>query len=90
MIQIQITLHAENGKYKPISTLVNVESVADFNKNQVEYIRKAKIRMCVQRYWDGKDLQKYTYTKLSARVYDKEKIAKERADNYWKKEKFQR
>lgn len=90
MIQIQITLHAENGKYKPISTLVNVESVADFNKNQVEYIRKAKIRMCVQRYWDGKDLQKYTYTKLTARVYDKEKIVKERADNYWKikKEKF--
>lgn len=90
MIQIQITLHAENGKYKPISTLVNVESVADFNKNQVEYIRKAKIRMCAQRYWDGKDLQKYTYTKLTARVYDKEKIVKERADNYWKikKEKF--
>lgn len=89
-MQIQVTLSTENGKYKPITTLINVDSVKDFNTNQKEYIRKAKIRMCVQRYWDGKDLQKYGYTKLSVRVYDKEKIAKEKEENYWKikKEKF--
>lgn len=89
-MQIQVTLSTENGKYKPITTLIDVASVKDFNTNQKEYIRKAKIRMCVQRYWDGKDLQKYGYTKLSVRVYDKEKIAKEKEENYWKikKEKF--
>lgn len=84
MIQIQITLTSTMGN-RPISTLIEVKSVKDFNENQKEYKKLAKTRMCVQRNWSGTaDLEKYGYTQLKARVYDKEKIDKENKERYEK------
>lgn len=36
MIQLQITLFDKNNRYKPISTLVNVESVRYYNEHSTE------------------------------------------------------
>lgn len=81
MVQVQITLTSTMG-YKPISTIIDCESITDFNKNQKEYIKKAKIRMCIQRHWDGENLRKWGYTELKARKYDKEKIEREKKERY--------
>lgn len=83
-MNIQITLVDPSGRYKPLSTLIEVDSVKDFNTNQKEYIKKAKIRLMARHYWDSSDLKRYGYTEIKARVYDKEKIEKENQERYEK------
>ena len=34
MIQIQLTLYSESGKYRPMSTIVEVESIAYYNAHK--------------------------------------------------------
>ena len=40
-MKLQVTLFATNGKYKPISTLINVESMEDYEQNKRKYQEKA-------------------------------------------------
>lgn len=82
MIQIQMTLFSTTGKYKPISTIMDVNSVRDFNQNRSSYKRKALERICARRYWGTDDLNRYGYTDWKYRIYDKEKIEKERVERY--------
>lgn len=74
MIQIQLTLYSESGKYRPMSTIVEVESIAYYNAHKQEILNRAIQRISVQRKMDIWVMKKYGYTKLKARVYDKEKI----------------
>lgn len=82
MKQIQITWSTPTNQYKSISTVIDVESVKDFNTNQKEYITKAKIRVMSKRYWSSEDMKRYGYTVMKARVYDKEKIKQENVERY--------
>lgn len=69
-ITLQFTLFDVTGKYKPISTLVKVESIKWFKEHQEEIKTKAIQQICNQRRLTGKELVKLGYTKLKIRNYD--------------------
>ena len=50
MIQLQVTLFDKNNQYKPVSTLVNVESVSYYNSHIKEVQQQAIIKICQKRY----------------------------------------
>ncbi len=75
VMKLQVTLFATNGKYRPISTLINVESMEDYNEHKREYQRKAILNICHNRRTTWEDLQKDSYTKIKVREYDKDKIS---------------
>lgn len=68
-IIIQITLFDVNGKYKPVSTLIEVESVAWYKEHEKECRQKAIQKICLQRNWTGKELLKLGYKKIKVRNY---------------------
>lgn len=88
MITLQFTLTStmltESGtpKYKPMSTLLEVPSVKEYNSNPEVYKSKAIRKMCIQRKTDGYYLKKNGYTQLKVRVYDKAKIEQENKERY--------
>ncbi len=88
MKEYQVTLICATGQYKPVSAIVRIDSESaavigvDAFKQQIRAQGIAKI--CKKRYWTSADLQRYHYTKVKMRVYDKEKITKENAERYEK------
>lgn len=68
-IIIQITLFDVTGKYKPISTLIEVESIDYYKEHSKEVKQKAIQKICNQRYLSGKELVKLGYTKIKVRNY---------------------
>lgn len=73
MVVLQFTLISTTGKYKPMSTLLEVPSVREYNNNLQWYKDKAIRKMCIQRKTDGYYLKRYGYTTLKVRVYEGEK-----------------
>lgn len=69
-ITLQFTLFDVTGRYKPISTLIKVESIAWFKEHQEEVKREAIQKICNQRRLSGRDLAKLGFTKLKIRNYD--------------------
>lgn len=84
MIQLQITLFDKNNRYKPVSTLVNVESARYYNTHSTEVKTQGIIKICQKRGWTQRELKEYNYTTCKVRVYDKEKIEKENKERYEK------
>lgn len=84
--QYQVTLICENGKYKPVSTIVTMEETTD----RKAIMREGQKKIMIKRYWSMADLTKYGYTKGKIREYDKEKIERENAARYeaLKEEKY--
>lgn len=76
--QYQVTLICENGKYKPVSTIVTLEETTD----KKIIMREGQRKIMIQRYWSMTDLKKYGYTKGKVREYDREKIERENAERY--------
>ena len=74
-MKLQVTLFATNGKYRPISTLINIESMEDYNEHKREYQKKAILNICHNRRTTWEELQKDSYTKIKVREYDKDKIS---------------
>lgn len=68
-ITLQITLFDVEGKYKPISTLVEVESIEWYRKHSKEVKQRAYQKICNQRYLTGKELLKLGYKKVKVRNY---------------------
>ena len=71
-IILQYTLFSTTGKYKPVSCLVEIESVKHFNENPDLYKQKAIEKICLKRYWGKTELIKYGYSKIKCRIYQKE------------------
>ena len=69
-ITLQITLFDKEGKYKPISTLIQVKSVKYYKEHKSEINQQAIKKICQKRNWTGQDLIKYGYTTLKVRNYD--------------------
>ncbi len=67
-MKIQMTLFSE--KYKPISTIIKVESAKDFRENFKTHRNKAITNICIKRFWDLDDLKYYGY-ELSSLKYRK-------------------
>lgn len=76
-MKFQITLFCTTGKYRPISTLVEAESIEEFNANFAKYKKQALSNICAQRYKDGKNLFESGYTQMKWRIYDKEERKKQ-------------
>lgn len=84
MVQLQVTLFDKENRYKPVSTLVNVESIDYYNQHVKEVKQQAIIKICQKRYWTQRELKKYNFTSCKVRIYDKEKIEKENKERYEK------
>jgi len=82
MIQYQVTLFDKQQRYKPVSTLISVESEEYFSTHRDEIKRKAVNMICQKRYWTARELKEYGYTTCKIRLYDKEKIEKENKERY--------
>lgn len=70
MITLQCTLFSSNG-YRPMSTLVNVDSVSYYNQHSKEVKAEAIQRICAKRYMNKYHLKQYGYDKIKVRVYQK-------------------
>ena len=71
-MKIQMTLYCENGTHKPMSTLVEVESLEEFKNNLDKYKHKAISKISAQRYMSGGAILKNGYTKMKWRIYNPE------------------
>lgn len=81
---IQVTLFDKNGRYRPVSTIYKVESIEWFNAHREEAKVNAVIKICQQRGWTQKELEKYGYKTCKIRRYDPEQIKKEAQERYEK------
>lgn len=68
-ITLQVTLFDKNNKYKPMSTLINVESIEEYKKNSTKYKMQAVQKICNKRYLTGKELQDMGYSIIKVRNY---------------------
>ena len=82
MITLQITLFDKGGHYKPVSTLINVESIEYFKSHKEEVKIAGVVKICQKRGWTQRELEKYGYKTCKIRVYDPEKIKQEAKDRY--------
>ena len=85
MLKMQITLFDKENKYKPISTLIEVKSVEDYNTNKKDYQRKAVAKIAAKRYLTIKELQQQGYTQLKARPYTTEQLTRDEKKNELKR-----
>lgn len=81
MKQIQITLVSDKG-YRAVSALVDVPSIKDYIENKSQYQMQGVVKICAKRHWTKRDLERYGYTGIKCRVYDKEKVERENAERY--------
>lgn len=51
MIGIQVTLFSTTGKYKPVSTIIKVNSLEEYEKDKSKQHQRAIANICHQRYW---------------------------------------
>ena len=84
MVTLQVTLFDKGGHYKPVSTLINVESIEYFKSHREETKIAAVVKICQKRGWTQRDLEKYGYKTCKIRIYDPEKIKEEARIRYEK------
>jgi hypothetical protein len=80
---IQITIISDEGR-RPLSALVECDSWQEYQANKARYRDNAIMRILASRHMTLRDAQQYGYNTVKARVYDREKIAKENAELYAK------
>ena len=73
MIKIQVTLFDVENRYKPVSTLIEVESVSYYNEHAKEELNRAIKYIRQKRGWTIAQLREYGYTDYKIRVY-KERV----------------
>ena len=88
-MQLQVTLFDERGKYKPVSTLVEMPKKEVIAKNFKPYRDKGVQKICAKHYWTAKDIKKY-FTQVKIRIYNEEKVKAEKENRYneIKRQKF--
>ena len=84
---MQITIFDKNGIYKPLSTLIEVESAETATANQKELINKAYQKIASKKYMTSTELFEQGYQKVKMREYDAEKIKQENMIKYILKKK---
>ena len=73
-MKIQVTFFQKENKYKPISIVLDVESMNYYTSHKVELQRRALLNIAHQRKTTPKELINQGYIKIKVREYDKEKI----------------
>ena len=75
-MQLQVTLIDKTNKYKPLSTLVDIPSIEEYNENKTKYLKSAIQKICCKMRINPNTF-KQDYD-IKARIYDKEKIEREK------------
>lgn len=70
LIPLQVTIFSNCG-YRPISAIVNVESVIWANEHMADIKKSGIEKICRKKYWDKRDLSQYGYTRCKVRLYEK-------------------
>lgn len=83
-ITLQVTLFDVTGRYRPLSTLISIESMEYYKANASKVHVRAIQKICAQRYTSWDSLKKSGYAKLKVREYNKEKIVAEQKERYEK------
>lgn len=82
MFKLQVTMNSNKG-FRPVSTLVDVPSVKEFKADPLKYRNEGVLKICAKRHWSWTDVKNFGYdSNIRFRVYDKEKIEREKAERY--------
>ena len=73
-MKIQITLFHKDNKYKPMSTILEVESMEYYEEHKAELQKKAMLNIGHQRYLTPQEIIKNGFTNVKVREYDIDKI----------------
>lgn len=85
ILKMQVTLFDKNKIYRPLSTLIEVDSAE--TANQKELINKAYQQIASRKYMTSTELFEQGYQKAKIREYDAEKIKQENMIKYILKKK---
>lgn len=68
-MKVQVTLFDKSGKYRPISTLIKIKNIEEF-ENERERIKADGIKkILIKRGWGRRELMKYNYLTCKMRIY---------------------
>lgn len=73
-MKLQVTFFHKEGTYKPVSTIVEIESIEYYNQHTAEVQKRAIENIAHYRKMLPSELIKQGYTKVKVREYDLEKI----------------
>lgn len=73
-MKLQVTFFHNEGKYKPMSTILEIENMQEYNNNKAEIQKKALLTIGHYRHQTPQEIIKNGYTKVKIREYDIEKI----------------
>lgn len=73
-MKLQVTLFDKNKKYKPMSTIVEIESMEYYEQNKGEVQKRALLNIAHQRRTLPQDIMKQGFTQIKVREYNIEKI----------------
>ena len=66
MEKLQITFFHNEGKYRPIARIVEVENLQDYTDNKAKYQTKAILSICHTMHITPQEFKKNGYTKIKA------------------------
>lgn len=81
-MQLQVTLYCADGRYKPVSTIVEIPTKEWIANNVKPYTQKGAQKICNKKGWTQADIKRLGYTKVKFRAYDKIKIQQENEKRY--------
>ena len=73
-MKLQITFFDKKGQYRPVSTVIEVESINDYKQNKAKYQTKALMNICHNRKMTPLEFRQQGYTQVKVREYDLFKI----------------
>lgn len=71
-MKAQVTLFDKNGKYRPVSTLVKIDSKEDFIKRKEEIKNEGIKKIMNKRGWTRRELIEYNFLTCKIRIYPEE------------------
>lgn len=80
-MKIQYTLFCKSGKYKPMSTVIEIDSMQEYEENKSKYNKQAILKILHQRKMNYYNLKQYEYTQYKIREYKTKEEREEEKDN---------
>lgn len=68
-MKAQVTLFDKTGKYRPVSTLVKIDSQKDLLDRRQEIKNEGIKKIMIQRGWTRRELIEYNFLSCKIRVY---------------------
>ena len=69
-MKLQVTLFDSDNKHKPISTIVEVESMEYYENNKKKVQKRALENLCAARYVGPRWIVDNHYNKIAVRIYN--------------------